>query len=187
MHHRTALTHAITNAPSYTALHQLIIDNAAEFNVYHTCASLSRVLALHARGFSPREARLFKEGCSALQGVLRRQLQQSELHPRAVVVAAHSLAKLELPDRELLAGLAGAVEPQLHVLQVRGLRKARRQWCGVGRGGEGFEGNRWSRSCTCCRCVGWIGVGNKSSVVWVGVGNKASVVWGGVRGWGGGV
>lgn len=32
-----------------------------------------------------------------------------------------SLARLELPDRELLAGLAAAVEPQLPALQPRGL------------------------------------------------------------------
>ncbi|KAG2447636.1 hypothetical protein HYH02_007554 [Chlamydomonas schloesseri] len=116
---RTALTRAISTCPTYTRLHQLLLDNAPDFNVYHSCAALSRVLALHRRGLSPRESRLFKEGCSMLQSVLRRQL--TELHPRAVVVAAYSLARLELPDRELLAGLAAAVEPQLPALQPRGL------------------------------------------------------------------
>ncbi|KAG2423296.1 hypothetical protein HXX76_015445 [Chlamydomonas incerta] len=116
---RTALTRAISTCPTYTRLHQLLLDNAPDFNVYHSCAALSRVLALHRRGLSPRESRLFKEGCSTLQSILRRQLP--ELHPRAVVVAAYSLARLELPDRELLAGLASAVESQLPALQPRGL------------------------------------------------------------------
>lgn len=64
---RTALTRAISTCPTYTRLHQLLLDNALDFNVYHSCAALSRVLALHRRGLSPRESRLFKEGCSTLQ------------------------------------------------------------------------------------------------------------------------
>ncbi|EFJ52659.1 hypothetical protein VOLCADRAFT_85860 [Volvox carteri f. nagariensis] len=119
LQHRTALTRAITSCPTYTRLHQLILENAADFNCYHTCAALSRVLALHGAGLTPRESRLFKEGCSMLQTILRRQV--SELQPRALVVAAYSLARLELPDRELLGGLAAAVEPHLSALQPQGL------------------------------------------------------------------
>ncbi|GIL45172.1 hypothetical protein Vafri_2498 [Volvox africanus] len=119
LQHRTALTRAISQCPTYTRLHQLILDNAADFNCYHTCAALSRVLMLHSEGLTPRESRLFKEGCSTLQAILRRQVP--ELHPRALVVAAYSLARLELPDRELLAGLAAAVEPHLSTLQPQGL------------------------------------------------------------------
>ncbi|GLI66024.1 hypothetical protein VaNZ11_009729 [Volvox africanus] len=119
LQHRTALTRAISQCPTYTRLHQLILDNAADFNCYHTCAALSRVLVLHTEGLTPRESRLFKEGCSTLQAILRRQVP--ELQPRALVVAAYSLARLELPDRELLAGLAAAVEPHLSTLQPQGL------------------------------------------------------------------
>lgn len=64
---RKALTHALSTSPSYTRLHQLLLDNAAEFNSYHTCATLRRALELHAAGLTPRESRLFKEGCSTLQ------------------------------------------------------------------------------------------------------------------------
>ncbi|GIL78910.1 hypothetical protein Vretifemale_8308 [Volvox reticuliferus] len=119
LQHRTALTRAISRCPTYTRLHQLILDNAADFNCYHACAALSRVLVLHSAGLTPRESRLFKEGCSTMQGILRRQLP--ELQPRGLVVAAYSLARLELPDRELLAGLAAAVEPHLSTLQPQGL------------------------------------------------------------------
>ncbi|KAG2491140.1 hypothetical protein HYH03_010582 [Edaphochlamys debaryana] len=116
---RSALTRALLTSPSYARLHALLLDNAADFNVHHTTAALSRVLQLQREGLSPREARLFKEGCSTLQTVLRRQVP--DLSPRAIVVAAHALAKLELPDRELLPALAAAVEPQLRALQPQGL------------------------------------------------------------------
>ncbi|KXZ51785.1 hypothetical protein GPECTOR_11g229 [Gonium pectorale] len=77
------------------------------------------MLVLHRAGFTPREARLFKEGCSAVQSALRRLV--GELEPRSVVAVAYGLARLELPDRELLAGLLEASQQQLSKMKPQGL------------------------------------------------------------------
>lgn len=122
LQHRTALTRAILACRSYSQLHPLLVDNGGEFNVYHTCACFSRVVELQAAGLGPREARLFfKDGCTVLTGAVRRQLAASELHPRACVTVAYGLARLELPDRDVLVGLSAAVEPHLTSLAPQGL------------------------------------------------------------------